>query len=50
MEQIYEIIDRLKVAIEEEDWDAVEGVVDSLEEIDPERENFIDSNYFNSDE
>tara|TARA_R110002020_G_scaffold462294_2_gene681757 strand:- start:3481 stop:3633 length:153 start_codon:yes stop_codon:yes gene_type:complete len=50
MEQIYEIIDRLRVAVEEKDWDAVEKVVESLEEIDPDREKFFDSNYFNADE
>ena len=50
MEQIYEIIDRLRVAIEEEDWNAVEGVVESLEEIDLERGNLFNADYFNSDE
>jgi len=50
MEQIYEIIDRLRVAIEEEDWNAVEGVVESLEEIDIERGNLFNADYFNSDD
>lgn len=50
MEQIHDIIERLRIAVDDRDWSVVEEVVETLEEIDTERQTFIDANYFTSDE
>ena len=50
MEQIQDIIERLRIAVDDRDWSVVEEVVEALEEIDMERQTFIDANYFTSDE